>query len=169
MAGETPWPCTCVHGPTSSRHAVKSTVMSETSPSYDRRRSTHAAHWRRIDSAVCRRRAREHDSCSSIEGVTCRRGCEGHRVRFHSRAVDTHVPLYSHSRQELPEACSNSCHAQKAAQLEDGVIRCQMVKSRNGGTPLGNTSTLSWSTLMVKSPYRYKSHFSLRPCNLNRK
>ena len=44
--------------------------------------------------AVCRRRARGHNSCSGIEGATCHRGCEGHRVRFHSRAVDTHVPLY---------------------------------------------------------------------------
>ena len=41
------------------------------------------------------------------------------------------------------------------------------VKNRGGDTPLGNTSTLTRSTLMVLSPYRYNSHFSLRHLSFN--
>ena len=36
-------------------------------------------------------------------------------------AVDTDVPLYFHSKLELPEACSFPCHAQKAGTTIDGV------------------------------------------------
>ena len=44
------------------------------------------------------------------------------------------------------------------------------VKNRCGDTPLGNTSTIPRCTLMIMSPNRYNSQFSLRhwPFNLNR-
>ena len=38
--GGNPWPCTCVHGPTSSRHARSSTIGSETSTRTSRCTST---------------------------------------------------------------------------------------------------------------------------------
>ena len=41
-------------------------------------------HWSRRVSAVCRRRARGHDSCSGIDGASCQSDCEGHRGMFHS-------------------------------------------------------------------------------------
>ena len=68
----------------------------------------------------------------------------------------------SHSRQELPDTCSYPCHAQTGTTNRWCDPLPKWVKNRGGGTPLGNTSPLTLSTLMNKSPYRYNSHFALR-------
>ena len=122
--GGNPWPCTCVHGPkNSSRHAMNSTIRSETSTiTRQGDESTRAAHWSRRDNAVCRSRAREHDSCSSINGASCHSDCEGHRGRFHSWSR-------GHARAaELPTRdwnCQRHAHThathRRQAQLIEGV------------------------------------------------
>ena len=107
--GGNPWPCTCVHGPTSSRHARNSTIGSETSTNtrHDDA-STQTAHQSRRVSTVCRRRARGHDNCSGNDGASC-------------QAVDTDVPLYSHSRLELPRHAHSHATLKRQAQTIDGV------------------------------------------------
>ena len=51
------------------------------------------------ESAVCRRRARGHDSCSGIEGASC-------------QAVDTDVPLNLPLETGTAKGMLNPCHAQ---------------------------------------------------------
>ena len=122
--GGNPWPCTCVHGPkNSSRHAMNSTTWSETSTiTRHGDTSTRAAHWSRRVSAVCRRRARGHDSCSSIDGASCQSDCEGHRGRFHRWSRGHARPA------ELPTQdwnCQRHAHShatlRRQAQPIDGV------------------------------------------------
>ena len=114
--GGNPWPCTCVHGPSSSGHTMDSTIRSETSTiTRHGDASTRTAHRSRRVSAVCRRRARGHDSCSGIDGAT---------VKVSAWTRTSHCT--SHSKLELPEACSYPCHAQKAGITHRwSVVCCQ--------------------------------------------
>ena len=136
---------------------MNSTIRRETSTiTRHGNTSTSTAHWSRKDNAVCQRRAREHDSCSGIEGASC-------------QAVDTDVALYfpletgTAKGMLIPMPRSEGRHNPK---MVCDPLPSRM-KNRGGGTPLGNTSTLSRSTLMVISPYRYNSHFTLRHMSLN--
>ena len=79
-------------------------------------------------------------------------------------AVDTHVPLKfpletgTARGMLIPMPRSKGRHNSKM--VCDSLPN--WVKNQGGGTPLGNTSTRPRSTMMVISPYRYNSHFSLR-------
>ena len=161
--GGNPLPYTCVHGPSSSRHAMNSTVRRETSTNTRHERRKHPRSTLESQSqcnlstqSTWTRQLQWHQWCFLSKN------CEGHNGRFHSWNRG-HVPTeLSHSRLELPQACSYPCHAQKAGTTHRWcvILLPSWVKNRGGGTPLGNTSTRSRSTLMVMSTV--KIHLPLR-------
>ena len=67
------------HRPHAVPNRIVSTIRSETSTTTRHRNAnTPAAHWDRRARAICRRRARGHDSCSGNNGTTIQRDCERH-------------------------------------------------------------------------------------------
>ena len=144
---------------------MNSTIRSETSTiTRQGDASTHAAHWSRRDNAVCRRRERGHNSCSGIDGASCQSDCEGHRGRCHNwsrgHGRPAVLPLETGTARGMLIPMPHTEGRHNSKKVCDPLP--SRVKNRGGGTPLGHTSTISRSTLMVISPYRYKSHFSLR-------
>ena len=86
-------------------------------------------------------------------------------------AVDTHVPKNFPLNTGTARGMLIPCHAQKAGTTHKWCDPLpSRVKNQSGGTPLGNTSLLTRSTLKDMTPYRYNSQFSLRHLcfNLNR-
>ena len=101
------------------------------------------------------------DAGNGIDGASCQRDCEGHHGRFHSWSRGHARPAVLPARDWICQIHAHFMPRSKGRHNTEMVCDPlpSWMKNRGGGTPLGNTTTQTRSTLKVLSPYRYNSHF----------